>query len=336
MISNFWNRLKTWFYDLRIKIFPKRKARSTAVNKRSGLLFYIAFMALPVLQFCVMYIGVNFNSLLLAFQDYDMFTGKFSFVGFQNFRYVFDDITNSAGILSTSLKNSLIVYGVALLIQEPLGLFFAFYIYKKKPLSEVFRVILFLPSIISVVVLATLYKIIVSSGYVEFMSFFGVEASGLLSRPNTIFPTIIVYNVWTGFGMSLLVYTSAMSQVPSEVTEAAMLDGVTPMREFFSIVLPQIFPTFATFLTVSIVGIFTNQANLYTFYRDNADPAFYTIGYYLFIKVMGDFSTKADYPQAAAMGVMFSFIAVPITLFIKKFLEYIDPNNDARFIKRKG
>ena len=95
----------------------------------------------------------------------------------------------------------------------------------------------------------------------------------------------------------------------------------------FFVVIPQIFPTLSTYLVIGIVAIFTDQANLYTFFRDGAAPENYTIGYYLFIKVMGSESSVADYPEAAAMGLLFTAVAIPVTFGVKALLEKLDPNN---------
>lgn len=303
-------------------IFNKKK------KKKDGLFFYVAFMIIPVVQFIIFYIGVNANTFILAFQKYDRWTGTFSFVAFDNFKQIFKEMSGVNGIIGISLKNSLYVYLVSTFVELPLTLFFSYYIFKKKLLSGLYRVLLFLPSIISTVVLVSLYKILVESGYVQLMGKLGKTVMGLLTLSETQFPTLLFYHVMVSFGTTLLVYSSSMFQISTDTIEAAALDGVNQTQELFKIIIPQIWPTVATFLTVGIVAIFTDQANLYTFYRDKAEPTNYTVGYYLFIKVMGDNSSLADYPQASAMGLLFSFIAIPITFFMKWLFNLIDPNEN--------
>ena len=63
--------------------------RGEKTAKRREMLFYILMIALPVLQFCIFYIGVNFNSILLAFQTYDREGNTFRFAGFENFVFQF-------------------------------------------------------------------------------------------------------------------------------------------------------------------------------------------------------------------------------------------------------
>jgi ABC-type sugar transport system permease subunit len=330
--------VKMRLYDVKALIYRKlfsrcngKRTSSMSAGKRKAVAFYSVFMILPVVSFCVFYVGVNLNSLMLAFKSYDIYTGNYSWIGFQNFEYVCKNLFNGNEMLGISLKNSLIVYAVALTVQIPLSLFFSYYIYKKKPLSGVYKVILFIPMIISTVVMVALFKIIVDRVFPDVVFMLTKkQVQGLLTNPSVIFGTIIGYYIWVGFGMGILVNTSAMSAISKEITEAAALDGASMMREFVSITIPMIFPTIATFLTISIAGIFTEQANLYTFYRDAANPRYYTIGYYLFVKVVGGDSTLSNYPDAAAMGILFSLFAIPVALFFKRIFEIADPSYDGK------
>lgn len=304
----------------------KNSKKKTA---KSALIFYSCWLAIPCLQFLIFWVGVNFNSILLAFKDYNKFTGEYTWVAFKNFSVVWQNLVSAGGILGIALKNSVIVYLVATLIETPLTIFFAYYIFKKMPLSKIFRILLFIPSIISAVVLVTIFMKLADSGVAELLrKLTGDEnAVGLFTKPNTVFPTVLFYHVWISFGSILLVYSSTMSGISNEVIEAAQIDGANSMQELFFVVIPQIFPTLSTYLVIGIVAIFTDQANLYTFFRDGAAPENYTIGYYLFIKVMGSESSVADYPEAAAMGLLFTAVAIPVTFGVKALLEKLDPNN---------
>ena len=127
----------------------KRKAcgGNTILGGRKALIFYIILMAIPVLQFCIFYIGVNFNSFLIAFQKTDILTNSKSFTTehFERFWREMTVFTN----MKTTVWNSIKVWLVSLVISTPLGLVISFYIYKKAVGSGVFKVIVFAPSIIS-------------------------------------------------------------------------------------------------------------------------------------------------------------------------------------------
>ena len=74
--------------------------------KKDRLLFYIAVVGLPLLQYMIFYVGVNFNSVLMAFQSYDAVKGEFYFDGLVNFKRIFSEFEKD-GVLHVALINSL-------------------------------------------------------------------------------------------------------------------------------------------------------------------------------------------------------------------------------------
>ena len=109
--------------------------------------------------------------------------------------------------------------------------------------------------------------------------------------------------------------------------EAAAIDGVTPIREFFSIILPLIFPTIGIYIINLLAGFFAQQGSLYTFYGTNARYEFYTFGYYYYIQVLGEAGVP-KYPVASAAGLLFTIVTVPITLFARWLMNKICPPVD--------
>lgn len=292
-------------------------------GKHKDMIFYILMMAFPVVQFAVFYIGVNGGSLLLSFQNIDITTNTRAWT-FQNISNVFKMMTRDAEILSMA-GMSLLSYALILCIGTPLGLLFSYYIYKKLPLSGAFRVILFLPSIISAIVMVTIFQFFVERAVPEIIKVIsGKQIEGLLENQNSRFATIIFYNIWVGFGTSVLMYANGMGGISQEIVESAHLDGATGIREFWHITLPMVFPTLSTFIITGVATIFTNQLNLYSFYGDRAPGNVQTYGYYLYNKTQAA-TSRAEYPELAAMGLLLTLIAVPLTLVIKWALEKFGP-----------
>lgn len=322
-------KLKDSLYSLKIKIFKQGKGKKSLGSMARGrLIFYIGLISLPLLQFLIFYVYVNFNSILLAFKEYtitDTGQGTYIWVGFKNFTNFIQDLFNSQ-VLKYAVKNSMTLFLINMIFGVTLALMFSYYIFKKFPLSNTFKVMLFLPSIISSIVMVIMFKYFVESGVPSFFGkVFGKEVMGPLSKSSTAFITIVFYNIWTGFGTGVLMYTGAMSRIPKTVIEAAEIDGVNQFQMFFKIILPLIYPTICTFLVVGIANLFMNQAALYSFFGTQADIQHYTIGYFLFQKVVSDSTKLADYPYAAAAGIIFTLIAAPLTLLVKRFLDKFDP-----------
>jgi ABC-type sugar transport system permease subunit len=137
-------------------------------------------------------------------------------------------------------QRSFQVYAIGLFIGTPLGLLFSYYIYKKLPFSGLFRVLLFMPSIISGIVMVAMFKFFVQDA-VPIISeeLFGTKMKiGWLSGrspADTKFATIMFFNTWAGFGGGVLMYSNAMSGTSQEVVESAHLDGAVGIREFIYI-----------------------------------------------------------------------------------------------------
>ncbi len=297
-----------------MKTLNRKKHRGS----KGEFIFYLALIALPIIQILIFYFYVNFNSILMAFQEYDGFGG---YVFGSNPWANFSKIWVNMSTIWDALKNSLVVWIFTSVLGTFLALVFSYYIYKGWILSKTFKFFLFLPSVLPSILLVLVFKFFVNEavpGYME--ALMGSRPVSLLET--SFLPTVIFYNVWICFGTQLLINTGAMSQIAPEIIEAGKVDGVSSIREFFSIVLPMILPTISTFLIASVATIFTNQANIFAFIGDKAETWDYTVGYYLFILVeSAEFGGKDQYTYASALGIVCTLIAFPLTLGARRLLE---------------
>jgi ABC-type sugar transport system permease subunit len=301
------------------------------INKkeRERLIFYTSIVLLPVIQFIIFYIVVNFRSIMFAFQAHDFDLGYY-FVGFDTFGQTFNALVSDVKVVY-GIRNSVILYAATLVVGTGGAIFFSNYIYKKCFGHKFFQIALFLPHIVSGIVLTTIYKYFLSDGVPQIATLFGVKLNPLLSTESAdSFYYVLIFQLWMGFGTQVLMYTSTMSGISPEVVESASLDGITPFRELISITLPMIYPTFVTFITVGVAGLFTNQMSLYSFFGDAANEKAYTLGYYLFRQTQwagAQLPPREDlYPIISALGLIFTFIAVPLTFLVKKLMEKYGPS----------
>lgn len=296
------------------------------------LIFYICVTALPILQFLIFYIYVNFNSILLAFKAYtpnesDSLGYTVTFAGATNFVTALNFLKESVYMV----KNSLLNFVFGSLLGLFLALVFSFYIYKKFPCSGFFKIILFMPQIISAVVFALLFKYIVTDVYMNVAKkLTGTDVKGLLDNPDTVLITVIMYNLWHGFGVNILLFSGAMSNINDSVTESAWLDGVNYFQEFFKIVLPMIFSTLKSFLVIAIVGVFTNQMQLVSLFGMSAGSVA-SLGYTLYVHAQGSdiVSLNASYltyPELSALGLILTAVVFPLTVLIKKAMDKFGPS----------
>ncbi len=315
------------------------------VLKRSTkrLIFYILMIALPLSLWFLFGLFVNFNSFILAFQKYsqpdlNQIGYTIEFAWFENFGDALSTIFDNL----TMVKNSLYLFAFNLVIVIGFALVFSYYIAKKFPLAGFFRVILFIPQIISSVVLVLLFKYMVNTVLPQLLEKIAgadyVKDKGLAygflaeSAPQNVqFFTVLFYNVWVAFGVNVMIFTGSMSSVDTSVIESANLDGVNIIQEFIHIYIPMIWPTFVTFIITQMAALFTNSMHLLTFFP-NTKPPFSVFGYFLYVETKkGEVFPKGagmSYSELAAIGLFLTAILVPLTLGLKKVLLKFGPSVD--------
>ena len=303
----------------------------TFLNKKTKrTLFYCAIVALPVLQFCIFYLGVNFNSILLAFKtitkamasDGSIYYAE-EITGLDTFKLVFQDLFSED--MGQVWRNTFVSYGLGLLLSTPLGLLFSYYIFKKFFGSNVFKVLLFLPQVVSGLVLIVMYKYFVAD---VLPTIFPSMPDVLDPSRNSAFYALWVFGWWMGFGSSVLMYVGGMNNISESILEYAKLDGVNAWQEFIHIIMPMIYPTFTTFFVVGIASIFTNQMRLFDFYGNSAELYLQTLGYHMYAGLQRSGTDLTKYPYFAAMGVFFTFVTVPVTLFVRWAMQKFGPRVD--------
>lgn len=302
----------------------KRKFNQRYVKK---LIFFTCLVILPSIQFALFYIYVNLNSFILAFQKYTPNEGTLGFTigfaGLENFKDALAIVKESSYLI----KNSLIWFVCKVGVGITLALIFSFYVYKKYPMSGLFRVILFMPQIVSGVVFALLFKYLVTDVYIVLAD----AASGLLDGQDTRFATIIFYNIWMGFGVNVLLFSGGMSAIDESLVESAQLDGTNLIQEFIYLTIPMIWPTLVSFLILAVTGIFTDQMALHALFGNNGMEVA-TFGYYLYRNASSaDILPNTDgitYSILSSLGLMLTLILFPLTMLIRYLLNRFGPSED--------
>lgn len=307
-------------------------------RKTKRIIFYILMLALPLIQFAIFYVYVNFKSIGMAFMEYpkfDFFGENGKFVGFKNFGIVFDILKARPYLLTNSLTLAFFMLCVAM----PLAIFFSFYVYKKRLFHGFFKVVLFLPQIISGVVFATIIygffgALSQATPYTQINPFEGTTMS-----PDYVRTMLIAFTVWMSFGVNVLLFTGAMNNINPSLVEAAELDGCNAFREFIHVTFPSIFPTIVSFVIITISGIFVNQMFLMEFPGVSMNQ--HTIGYFLYSNaqntsnaiylqsdIIDPYNDKElfAYPILSAFSLLITLVLLPVTLVIKKLLNKYGPS----------
>lgn len=300
---------------------------------RTRMIFYGIMIALPLLQWLVFYVGLNFNTLILAFQNWQYKTDgtlgyQVTFAGFDNFKVAFQFFKDA----NYMLKNSLILAFWKILIGTTLALIFSFYIYKKFFAAGVFKTLLFMPQMVSGLIFGLLFKYVANDLFVAIFGAGQKGFMGLLDRSSEITHTVIlIYDVFLSFGVNVLLFSGSMSAIDESVVESAKLDGANLLQEFVYITLPMIYPTIVSFFVIGLCHVVTDQMHLYSMFGNNAKEIG-TIGYYLYLlaKQGSEIAQNGyySYAQLSAIAIVCTLVMVPTTLTIKKLMTKFGPTAD--------
>lgn len=320
-------KISDWFYELTRKVFyPDGVRNGKAKGKRvRKSLFITGMLLIPALNWIVFWLFVNIQSFALAFQDAR--TENFSFGNFiEVWNLITTPINNELGV---SILNTLKYFATSVFAIMPLCLIVSYFFYKRIFGYKAFRVIFYLPAIISSVVMVTAYSEFVNPtgplGAIQ--KAFGVTPNPVspLSRDETATKTILIYCILVGMTTNVLLFTSGMSRIPIEVIEAAQLDGIKPFRELCSIIFPLIWPTFSTQMIFALTGLFNSSGPILLFTGGNYKTS--TIAFWIFQKMYG---TTGQGPSVgahnlvSAAGLCCTVIGVPLVLIARKLTEKID------------
>lgn len=316
------------------------KAERTLTRNQQRNWFFGVMVTVPILLFILFYGVINFNTILLAFQKYEPLEGggigyNVSFAGFENFEVVIQMLSYGENI--KMVTNALTLWVFKLFVGLSISIIFSYYVYKKMAGSRFFRVVLFLPNIISNLVMVYLFRYLVNNALSTVLNL----EFGLLENPDTNFATILFFNLWLGFAGQTLMFTSSMSSINESIVESAQIDGVGPIGELFYITIPMIYHTLTTFIIIGIAEIFVDQMSLMTFYdKFSILPRLRTVGYYLFQQayesevipttpwVSNPDHGKLSYSQLSAFGLMISLVIIPFSFTVKKLLDAVSPNKE--------
>ncbi len=291
----------------------EKRKRGLTPSKRGQTLFLTVMLIVPIVQWAIFWLYVNIQTILLGFQTR---IGEWTL---SNFRQLFYELGTAGSNINTAVLNTLRYFATNVCVIMVLALIISYFMFRQIKGARVFRIIFYLPAIISTVAMTTVFEnFIAPTGPVGYIfESLGREAPELLADSSTATNTIIFYTVWTGFGTNILLFTGAMSRVPMSVLESAKLDGAGMGREIVSIILPLIWPTISTLLILNCTSIFSASGPILLFTSGGYGTT--TIGYWIFDMVYN----YNSYNIVSAAGLFFTCIGVPFIMLVRWLIEKI-------------
>lgn len=178
----------------------------------------------------------------VSFTSWDGLSQNMNFIGIQNYINIF---TNSD--ILKPMKNTVYWAILVTIFNNALALGLAMILNKKFLGNSKFRLIYFIPTCLSTVLACFVWRFM----YREvFYQLFGINS--LIGNMKTVIPALVLISVWNGVAINMLIYLSALINVPKSLYEAAKVDGANAFQRFRNVTIPLIGPAFTTCVTLSL------------------------------------------------------------------------------------
>ena len=244
----------------------KSKTKSLSLGKNYTWQYYLMLIPGIIVTFIFCYIPLY--GVIIAFEDYNVGMGFSSpWVGLKNFQYLF-----SQPIFTRTITNTLYiaVWKLALGIIVPVTIAILLNEMRSNKLKRFYQTLIYIPNFLSWIIMAgVLMDILGSTGAINLiLNKLGLGSIDFLGNAK-VFPwTMIISDVWKGFGYGTIVYLAALTGIDPGLYEAATLDGATRWQQIKNITLPLLMPTVILMLVLSLGSVlnagFDQIYNLYS------------------------------------------------------------------------
>ncbi len=259
------------------EVAERRPRRGLSQRAREELTAYL-FLAPWLLGFLVFTLGAMIFSFGLSLFDSDLLS-QTTFTGTKNYVDLARDPLFIQAVKVTFWYTALTV---------PLGtviaLVIALMLNQKIVLVGLWRTIYFLPWVVSGVPVALIWNWVLNpqSGLVnQGLKLVGIEGPRWFASERWAVPGLVLIALWEA-GRNMLLYLSGLQSIPTEVQEAARIDGAGPWRTFFAVTLPLLTPTIFFNIVINIIGSFQVFSNAYVLTQGGPNNATLTFVVYLY------------------------------------------------------
>ena len=288
-------------------------------NSKSKKLF-IGLSVIPaVILFFIFMIMPTISVFWMSLFKWGGLSNNKKFVGLNNFIILFKDEK-----FIKSFQNTLFLIVFVSIVTLVLAISLAAILIRKDiKFNNFFRIVFYLPNILSVVVISAIFSAILdpNQGIINAtLSLFKLDnwQRMWLGDPKTVVWCISIAKIWQAVGYYMVMYMSAMSSVPESLYEAADLEGASKIHQFFSITLPLVWGTVRTTLTFFIISCI-NLSFLFVKVMTSGGPdgASETVLGYMYKQAYGN----SSYGYGMAIGVVIFLFSFGLSLILSKITE---------------
>ena len=248
-----------------------------------------------------------FQTISLSFLNYSNNIYNPSFAGLENYVQILHN-----PIFYKVMWNTLLSLVVAVPILAIIPLFLAFLINQKIKGITLYKILIYLPVIVSIVVAAIAFKwLYAQQGILNYiLNVMHINSIGWLTDPKYAIYSVIIVTIWKGIGYYMMIYLAALMSVPKELYEACDIDGANFLTKHLTVTVPHIMPTIALVTTISSISAMKIFAEIYVMTKGGPLNSTKTIVYYIYEKAF----ENLDLGYASAMAVILLIIVMAFSL----------------------
>ena len=282
--------------------------------RRTGFLFLC--VAPAVILFTIFMVVPTFNVFRLSMYQRSTFNPNEVFIGMKNFQMLMNDAN-----FIRSMQNMLLLIVMVTVFTMATALVFAGILTREKLKGQnFFRIVFYIPNILSVVVISGIFSAIydIDRGLLNsILNLFGKE--GILWKGEEhVIMSLVIAMVWQAIGYYMVMYMASMSAVPSTLYESAGLDGANRFTQFFQITIPLIWTNIRTTLTFFIISTI-NMAFLFVSAMTGGGPN--NASNVALLYMYNQKNLGGGYGYAMAIGVVIFLVSFGLSALVNKVTE---------------
>ncbi len=306
------------------------RMKMSKLEKRNTLIAY-SFLAPNFIGFIVFTMVPVLFSIGLSFLNWGG-GANVSWAGLQNFAEIFKDFSFTKSNLGIALKNTatFTLATVPLTIAAALGL--ALVLNKAVKGAKLFRTIFFFPYVASLVAICVCWNyLLMKNGAVnQILSFFGINIDkSWTSSTELAIWSIVLVSVWRSAGYYMVMYLAGLQGVPTELYEAATVDGANPVQKFFKVTLPMLTPTTFFVSIMLVISCFKIYDVVAIMTQGGPGRSTKMLVTHIFVLSFGGdgIATSAEYGVASAVSMVLLTVVLMVTVVQfraeKKWVNYM-------------
>ena len=282
--------------------------------KRTGFIF--SCVAPAVILFAIFMVVPTFNVFRLSLYQRSTFNPNEVFIGLKNFQMLMKDAT-----FIRSMQNMLLLIVMVTIFTMGTALIFAGILTREKLKGQdFFRIVFYIPNILSVVVISGIFSAIydIDRGLLNsILNLVGKE--GILWKGEEhVIMSLVIAMVWQAIGYYMVMYMSSMAAVPESLYESAGLDGANRVEQFVQITIPLIWTNIRTTLTFFIISTI-NMAFLFVSAMTGGGPN--NASNVALLYMYNQKNLGGGYGYAMAIGVVIFLVSFGLSALVNKVTE---------------